>query len=447
MRLFSRGERPEEQNEPEASGISHTTMPIESAERVTVSSVPISRETVVGPASAVPAAWLDRLVVATTEMPVDQGEVAVVQFMVQKVGEIFPYCGVGACLVPPQSEPPPSSLPVLRAPRPMRPAEQQLFKYVPDGEADRGVGMDPTRLFPGFVYERVLDVQGGSTLHLASDDAQLEDDASAIMHIAGRAAHAMGRGLRMARDYAKATADAQELRTLSSHMVQAEKLASLGQIAAGVVHELNNPLTSIVAYTDWLLRKQGTSGDPDSIERLRRIGESASRILRFTRDLVAYARPSSEVPVPVSVTTVIEQALAFCEHVLAQHGAKVERSFAEGLPPVRGMHEQLVQVFVNLFTNACHAMPQAGGRLAVTTQMDADGTHLSVVVVDNGHGIAPEHLGQIFAPFFTTKVDGRGTGLGLSIVKNIMDNHNAEIHAEPAPEGGASFSLVFPIKP
>ncbi|NVL68031.1 two-component sensor histidine kinase, partial [Escherichia coli] len=102
-----------------------------------------------------------------------------------------------------------------------------------------------------------------------------------------------------------------DLRALNSHMVQAEKLASLGQIAAGVVHELNNPLTSIVAYTDWLIRKQGMSpngGDPDSLERLRRIGESASRILRFTRDLVAYARPSSEVPVPVSLPTVIEQA-------------------------------------------------------------------------------------------------------------------------------------------
>jgi C4-dicarboxylate-specific signal transduction histidine kinase len=229
-------------------------------------------------------------------------------------------------------------------------------------------------------------------------------------------------------------------------MVQAEKLASLGQIAAGVVHELNNPLTSIVAYTDWLIRKQGPIGDPDSLERLRRIGESASRILRFTRDLVAYARPSSEVPVPVSVHTVIEQALAFCEHVLAQHGARVERHFAEGVPPVRGMHEQLVQVFVNLFTNACHAMPADGGKLVVSTQLTDDGLHLAVIVTDNGHGIAIEHLAQIFAPFFTTKVDGRGTGLGLSIVKNIMDNHSAEIRAEPGEDGGARFALLFPVK-
>ncbi|MBX3187645.1 MAG: two-component sensor histidine kinase [Labilithrix sp.] len=410
---------------------------------MTVSSVPISRETLVPLTSAVDveAAWLDRLVVAACEMPVSEGQTAVIEFMVRSLGEIFPDCGVGACLV----EPPASlSTPDLRAL-----GEQQLFKYVPEGEERRGVGMDPTRLFPGYAYERVLDVlddpASGSTLHLASDDPQLEDDESPMMHVARRAALATGRGLGLARGHAKATLDARDLRALNSHMVQAEKLASLGQIAAGVVHELNNPLTSIVAYTDWLLRKQGPNGDPDSLERLRRIGESAGRILRFTRDLVAYARPSSEVPVPVSLHTVIEQALAFCEHVLAQHGAEVQRDFAEGVPPVLGMHEQLVQVFVNLFTNACHAMPADGGRLLVSSQLSAQGSHLHVIVEDNGHGISLEHLPQIFAPFFTTKVDGRGTGLGLSIVKNIMDNHGAEIRAERA-DGGARFVLVFPAR-
>jgi signal transduction histidine kinase len=434
----------------DASGIVRTSsMPSDSQERVTVSSVPISRESVVSSSTVdVEAAWLDRLVVAACEMPVGEGETAVVQFMVRSLGEIFPECGVGACLVPPTlPDAPPSSSSDLRPPRTPVPVEQQLFKYTPEGEERRGVGMDPTRLFPGFRYERVLDVERGSTLHLASDDPQLEDDDSPMMHVVRRAALAMGRGLGLARGHAKATSDARELRALNLHMVQAEKLASLGQIAAGVVHELNNPLTSIVAYTDWLIRKQGETGDRDSLERLRRIGESASRILRFTRDLVAYARPSSEVPVPVSLRTVIEQALAFCEHVLAQHGAQVERRFADGVPPVRGMHEQLVQVFVNLFTNACHAMPAEGGRLIVSSELTADGQHLLVMVVDNGHGIALDHLAQIFAPFFTTKVDGRGTGLGLSIVKNIMDNHHAEIRAERDEGGGARFALLFPVGP
>ena len=444
--------RSADRDDVDVSGVARTSsVPIsmtgESQERVTVSSVPISRESLVSTTSAVDveAAWLDRLVVAACEMPVADGETSVVEFMVRSLGEIFPECGVGACLVPPLPEGPPSSSPDLRAPRASGPVEQQLFKYTPEGEERRGVGMDPTRLFPGFAFERVLDVDAGSTLHLATDDPQLEDDDSPMMHVVRRAALAMGRGLGLARSHAKATSDARDLRALNLHMVQAEKLASLGQIAAGVVHELNNPLTSIVAYTDWLIRKQGPTGDPDSLERLRRIGESASRILRFTRDLVAYARPSSEVPVPVSLHTVIEQALAFCEHVIAQHGAQVERRFAEAVPAVRGMHEQLVQVFVNLFTNACHAMPADGGKLVVSSQLTSDGLHLLVIVTDNGHGIAIEHLAQIFAPFFTTKVDGRGTGLGLSIVKNIMDNHSAEIRAERSDEGGARFALIFPV--
>lgn len=409
----------------------------DSQDRVTVSSVPISRESRVAAAALeVEAAWLDRLVVAACEMPVASGEAAVVESLVRALSEIFPDCGVGACFVP--SPPSSSSTPDVR------PAEQQLFKYVPEGEEDRAVGMDPTRLFPGYTFERVLDVEAGSTtLHFASDDPQLELDTSPMMHVVRRTVLAMSRGLGIARVHARAMADARDLRALSSHMMQAEKLASLGQLAAGVVHELNNPLTSIVAYTEWLIRKQGPAGDVDSLERLRRIGESSSRILRFTRDLVAYARPSSEVPVPVTIHNVIEQALAFCEHVIAEHGTKVERGFADDLPPVRGMPEQLAQVFVNLFTNACHAMPSSGGCLRVSSAMALDG-RVVVSVEDNGHGIASEHVASIFTPFFTTKGDGRGTGLGLSIVRNIMDNHGAEIRVEQGFEGGARFVLLFP---
>jgi two-component system, NtrC family, sensor kinase len=415
----------------------------ESQERA-VSSVPISRKSVVSvsqitDATEVDPAWLDRLLVAATDMPVEQGEGAVVDFLVRALGDIFPTLGIGACLVsPPQS----TSSPQIHQQHDSRPG-QQVFRYLPTGEEQRAEGMDPTRVFPGYAYERIVEATG-TTLHVASDDAAVEEDDSPLMHVVRRAGHAMKRGLSYARAHAKASANSRDLRALSSHMVQAEKLASLGQIAAGVVHELNNPLTSIVAYTDWLMRKLGPTGDPDSVERLRRIGESSGRILRFTRDLVAYARPSSEVPVPVSLHNVIEQALAFCEHVLAEHNAKVDRRFAESMPHVRGMPEQLVQVFVNLFTNACHAMPADGGQLVVTSRMSEDGTRFVISVEDNGHGIAPEHLTSIFTPFFTTKVDGRGTGLGLSIVKNIIDNHGAEIRAERGGDGGARFLMTFP---
>ena len=371
----------------------------------------------------VPASWLDRLLVATCELPVADGERAVVEFLVKTLAEIFPERGVGACLVSPAKG-------------------QFVFCHMPKDDG-RAFGVEPARLFPGFVAELVVPAGGASTLHLAADRESLVAEGSASHDLLRRAALAMERGVAFARAHERATTATTELHTLSSHMVQTEKLASLGQLAAGIVHELNNPLTSIVAYTDMLLKKQATSGgDPKDIERLRRIGESAGRMLRFTRDLITYARPSRETQIPVAIHKVVDQALAFCEHVIDTAHARLERRFAEPSPLVRGMPEQLAQVFVNLVTNACHAMPESSGVLVISTHLERES--VVVVVEDNGHGIAPKHLPQIFTPFFTTKREGWGTGLGLSIVKNIVDSHGGDIRVEPRPGGGTRFILTFP---
>lgn len=401
-------------------------------ERVTVSSVPVSQEGRVSVTRrlAVEPAWLDHLLLATCEMPVRDGEGPVVECLVRACGEILGNAAVGACL----AEPAAGSGHTLGG-------EQRIFKCIPSGEEARAIGVDPTRLFPGYAYERALPVEAtGTTLHVASDDPAIEADDGPTMHVMRRAGLAMARGLAFARAHAKARADSEHLLKLNAHMVQAEKLAVLGQLAAGVVHELNNPLTAIVAYTDYLLKRH-ENGDPSDLERLTRIGESAARILRFTRDLVAYARPSSETPTRVPIELVVERSLAFCEHVLAAAGARVERAFEEGVHPVRGMSEELAQVFVNLFTNACHALPAEGGMLRVA--IASRGAEVVVTLDDNGHGIAPEHIPQIFTPFFTTKTDGRGTGLGLSIVKSIIDRHDGQLLVERLSPG-TRFTLVLP---
>jgi signal transduction histidine kinase len=416
----------------------------DTGERVTVSSIPISNEMKTQSRSVhldVPARWLDTLLDTANALPIEQGEEAVMQTVVDTVGAILPDWGVGAVLV--AGSHPPSGAPGNHQ-------TQTVYKICPDGEEHRGMGVDPARIFPGYGYERVYDVEGtgvGSTLHIASDDVATNDERAAQNLFVMRAAQVFRRGLELARTHARSTKQAHELEALSSHMVQAEKLASLGQIAAGVVHELNNPLTSIVAYTDFLTRRAHSKGaDPDEIERLRRIGESAGRMLRFTRDLVTYARPSSETPVAVSIHVVIDQALAFCEHVLGEAGAMVERTYAPDLPMVHGMPEQLAQVFVNLVTNACHAMPLNKGVLAIATSKGSEDGAIHVVVEDNGHGISDDNMPHIFAPFFTTKTDGRGTGLGLSIVKNILDNHDADVRAEPVHPSGTRFVLVIPAR-
>ena len=237
--------------------------------------------------------------------------------------------------------------------------------------------------------------------------------------------------------------DLAEVRQLEEQVIQAEKLATLGQLAAGVVHELNNPLTGITVYGEFLLRKAEREGrDPAEVEKLRRIVEAAERILRFTRDLVTYARPSSGEPQRLSVHEVLDQSVVFCEHVLRSAGVEVARDYAAALPPIAGVRDQLGQVFVNLVTNACHAMP-GGGTLTLRTDEPEPGV-VRVQVRDEGEGIAPEHLERIFEPFFTTKSRDRGTGLGLSIVRNIVVQHGGEIEVHSQPGQGTTFELRFP---
>jgi two-component system NtrC family sensor kinase len=407
----------------------------DSAERVTISQLPMSLEAASGPRLAyaevieLPAAWLERLLLLWSELPVNGGDSAVTRAVVDALATMLGDHAVAACIVPSGG------------------GVQAVIRAAGLAEEERS---DPTRLFTALMYERVVEIEpGGSTLHVASDNPSCEDERSKIGALIARSAHALQRGLELTRMQARADEAIGELRAMSAHMVQAEKLASLGQIAAGVVHELNNPLTSIVAYTDYLIRKVGPRKDAgeasaiDENDRLLRIAESARRMLRFTRDLVSYARPSSETPAPVAMHMVIDQAIAFCEHVIADARVTVVRMFAPHLGTVRGKPEQLAQIFVNLITNACHAMTPAGGVLTITTREDEDEIHITIA--DTGHGIQPEHLAQVFVPFFTTKTSGAGTGLGLAIVKSIVDGHGATIRVASSRDQGATFTITLPV--
>ena len=400
------------------------------AEPVTTSTAPRSAEAVSSARASrtqmieLPVAWLEGLLFLWNDLPVAAGDRAVVRAVVDSIGALLPDHDVAACLVPADGR-----------------GQEVLYA----NPARAGGGRDPTRLFPRSPYEQMVEIDAvGSTLHVACTLASsCAEDHLPINALVARAGVVARRGLELARVQLRAAGAVAELRSLNAQMVQAEKLASLGQIAAGVVHELNNPLTSIVAYTDYLIRKAEARGpDGDEVDRLQRIAESAGRMLRFTRDLVSYARPSSEVPVPVSVHMAIDQAVAFCEHVIADAEVTVVRRYSPLPAMVRGKPEQLAQIFVNLITNACHAMAEAGDRtLTLSTRLD-DG-RVTVEIGDSGHGILPEHLAHVFTPFFTTKTSGAGTGLGLAIVKSIVDGHGGEIHVASDPGSGATFSITL----
>jgi signal transduction histidine kinase len=249
--------------------------------------------------------------------------------------------------------------------------------------------------------------------------------------------------------------DVARVRSLEHQVIQAEKLATLGQLAAGVVHELNNPLTSISVYGDYLVRllervRDGAqTPSAADVDKARRITEGASRIQKLTRDLMSYARPSPATGArdSLQVNDVVRQALGFCEHITRRAQAVVVTDLAEGLPRVQAAPTQLHQVLINLVTNACHALPAPDQQIRVSTSWDPSTREIIIEVADTGVGIDELDRPHVFEPFFTTKEDGKGTGLGLSIVKNIVEGHGGHISFESQIGVGTTFRVALPAAP
>ena len=238
--------------------------------------------------------------------------------------------------------------------------------------------------------------------------------------------------------------DRTEVRELEGQVIHAEKLATLGQLAAGIVHEINNPLTSISVYGEYLLSKLRRSGADDAdVKRIERILRSSDRIMSFTRNLLTYARPSKEEAHPVDVREVLEEAVGFCEHIIREARVTVVREYAQDLPKVSAVPGQLHQVFVNLVTNACNAVDDDGGEVRLSTRLVGH-ERVEIRVEDNGVGIAEEDLERVFEPFFSTRRRGKGTGLGLSIVKNIVEQHRGSIEIESELGAGTKVIVTLP---
>ena len=231
------------------------------------------------------------------------------------------------------------------------------------------------------------------------------------------------------------------LRAMEERAEHAQKLAGFGQLAAGIVHEINNPLTTITAYSDNLIeRLSRAEHDPGDLEKLRRISDAGQRILRFSRDLSAYARPSDAKTESVDLAAILDQAAQMCEPVLRASGAKLERGF-QPVPAIAGNKGSLLQVFVNLITNAAQALRGSG---TVRLELEKSGGSVVARVRDDGCGMPEEVKARAFEPFFTTKPDGRGSGLGLSIVQGIVGRHAGEISVESQDGVGTTFTVSLP---
>ncbi|HYG68046.1 MAG TPA: HAMP domain-containing sensor histidine kinase, partial [Anaeromyxobacteraceae bacterium] len=233
----------------------------------------------------------------------------------------------------------------------------------------------------------------------------------------------------------------QSLRAAAEH---AERLAGIGRLVAGVVHELNNPLTAVTMYADALVEKLERGGqDSADLEKLRAIRDAGYRIQRLARDLVTYARPSGAKTEPLDLAAVVDEALRMAKPALKEANVVAARRF-EATPRVEGNRASLVQVFVNLVTNAAQAVAaRRAGTIAVTLAPAPGG--VAVTVEDTGEGMTDDVRARAFEPFFTTR-PGRGIGLGLPIVQGIVTRHGGAMSLDSRAGEGTRVTVVLPIQ-
>ena len=227
---------------------------------------------------------------------------------------------------------------------------------------------------------------------------------------------------------------------LERRLVQADKLSSIGLLAAGVAHEVNTPLAVISTYAQMLAKQ--VAGDEQKSKLLEKIAKQTFRASEIVNSLLNFSRTSTTEFGEVSVNRVIQETLSLLEHQMQKAGLEVLTALDTTAPTIAGNPGKLQQVFLNLFINARDAMT-SGGVLEVKTSHEDDGG-VQIDVLDSGHGIDPEHIHRIYDPFFTTKGARKGTGLGLSVTYGIIQEHGGAIKVFSRPGGGTRFHLEFP---
>jgi two-component system, NtrC family, sensor kinase len=233
---------------------------------------------------------------------------------------------------------------------------------------------------------------------------------------------------------------------LEKRLVQADKLSSIGLLAAGVAHEVNTPLAVISTYAQMLAKQ--ISGDAQKAPLLEKIARQTFRASEIVNSLLNFSRTSPTEFISVDLNKVIRETLTLLEHQLAKAGVEVKLALDENVPKIKGNPGKLQQVFLNLFLNARDAM-ESGGVLALRTTHENNSPNglVRVTVADSGAGIAQDNLTRIFDPFFTTKAARKGTGLGLSVSYGIVREHGGDIEVESEPGSGTRFQLSFPAIP
>ena len=256
--------------------------------------------------------------------------------------------------------------------------------------------------------------------------------------------------VRVEREREEALADLQtkteELRATTQQLWQAARLAGVGELAASIAHEINNPLGTISLRIEGVLAK--TSAEDPRRPALEIIDQEISRMARLVANLLQFSRAGRDQVSTVDVCDELEKTLELTDHHLKRRGIRVQREFARGVPTIYADRQHLRQVFLNLFTNAADAMPKGGSLIPRVRKGELPGKLSAVVVevADTGVGIPSEHLSRVTDPFFTTKEEGKGTGLGLAICRRIVRQHQGTLEIESKLGEGTTVRVTLPVR-
>jgi signal transduction histidine kinase len=236
----------------------------------------------------------------------------------------------------------------------------------------------------------------------------------------------------------------ERLEKTRKQLIQVEKMNALGQLSAAIAHEINNPLSGVLVYTQLLQKviKAGTFDPAQALEILSKMETALNHSSKLVRNLLDFARQSTPVLKPLAISVVLDQVFALVGHQAQLNKVRVIREEAPSLPTVIGDFGQLQQVFVNLIINAIQAMPN-GGELKISTFLTED-EMAAVAVHDTGYGIPPENMEKLFTPFFSTKEAVKGVGLGLAVSYGIVERHGGRIDVKSHVGQGSTFTVYLP---
>jgi two-component system NtrC family sensor kinase len=235
----------------------------------------------------------------------------------------------------------------------------------------------------------------------------------------------------------------ESLRCAQEQLLQSEKMAAVGQLISGVAHELNNPLTAILGYSQLL--KSEELMNARGADYLEKLYKQALRTHHIVQNLLSFARQHKPERTPVDLNQILEDTLTLREYDMNLNNIRIHREFSSDLSPTGGDFHQLQQVFLNILNNAVDAIGEKGAKGEIWVRTDMVENRVRTEITDSGPGVQNPH--RVFDPFYTTKPVGKGTGLGLSICYGIVKEHGGEIQVKNSPPRGATFTILLPMLP